>query len=485
MDETLKVLLVAAEAAPFAKVGGLAEFTGALPRALRALGIDARVIIPRYGDRERPKGTKLEKVGTSIPVPVGSDMEPAQLFVTDADGVPVYLIYNDQHFGNRERVYGFNDDPQRFMFFSRAVVAALKSLDWTPDVVHANDWHTAPVTAWLDVYGRRDGFYREIASLYTIHDLAYQGLCGRLLLNYGQMTALPHLQVEPPGKVNWMAQGIAHADVVSTVSPTHAREILDTEYAGDLKPLLEQRRDRVVGILSGIDTQLWDPAHDDALTQLYNIDTLRMRTVNKTALQRELRLPTDLDVPLVGVVARLDPLKGFDLLFRALDELFASRDLRFVLLGMGEEKLAQRSQALQDRHPGSFRALIRFDERLARRIYAGVDLFVMPSQYESVSVGVMTAMRYGAVPLVRAVGGLADTVIDADSEPEMGNGFSFADYSEVAISNAFTRALRTYDDQARWVKLQTRAMACDFSWQASALAYIDLYNRARQTHSRR
>jgi starch synthase len=190
-------------------------------------------------------------------------------------------------------------------------------------------------------------------------------------------------------------------------------------------------------------------------------------------------------VPLVGVVARLDPLKGFDLLFGAMDQLFASRDLQFVVLGTGDEKLAQRSQALQDRYPGNVRALIRFDERLARRIYAGVDLFVMPSQYESVSVGVMTAMRYGAVPLVRAVGGLADTVIDADLQPDAGNGFSFVDFSETAIGEAFTRALHAYDDEARWVMLQTRAMERDFSWNASARAYIDLYNRALQLHSRR
>ncbi|MCU0522386.1 MAG: glycogen synthase [Anaerolineae bacterium] len=504
MDEPLKVLLVAAESAPFAKVGGLAEFTGALAKALRTLGVDARVMIPRYGDRERSaaaeaggagqnralssgsqKRTAFQRIGASIPVSVGSESEPAQLFSTEANGVPVYLVYNDQHFGNRERVYGFNDDPQRFMFFSRAVLAAVKVLDWIPDVVHTNDWHTAPVTAWLDFYGRREGSYRSIASLFTVHDLAYQGVCGRLLLSYGQMTALPHLTVEPPGKVNWMAQGIAHADLVSTVSPTHARELLDTEFAGDLKPLLEGRQDRVVGILSGIDTEVWDPRCDDTLSQSYDVSSLRMRAVNKTSLQRELRLPTDLDVPLVGVVARLDPLKGFDLLFGAMDQLFASRDLQFVVLGTGDEKLAQRSQALQDRYPGNVRALIRFDERLARRIYAGVDLFVMPSQYESVSVGVMTAMRYGAVPLVRAVGGLADTVIDADLQPDAGNGFSFVDFSETAIGEAFTRALHAYDDEARWVMLQTRAMERDFSWNASARAYIDLYNRALQLHSRR
>ena len=513
--ERLRVLFVAAEAAPLAKVGGLAEFTVALPKALRLLGVDARLIIPRYGDRQQIASLKgdirARKIGPSLEVPAGSGSEPAQLLETSIDGVPVYLIHNDQHFGNRERVYGFNDDPQRIVYFSRAVIAALQSPAmrednaWFPDVIHANDWHTAPVTAWLDVYGRRDTPgamrsrliahpkpsvpYDQIASLFTIHNVAYQGLSGRLLLSYGQMMDLPHLSVEPPGKVNWLAQGIAHADVVTTVSPTHARELLSGDAAGDLgspafRRMFEERQDRVFGVLSGIDTEVWDPSTDEALPQTYDVSSLNMRSVNKTALQRELRLPIDLDVPLIGVVSRLDPLKGLDLLFDALGQLLASRELRFVLLGTGDEALAQQAHALQARYPHSVRVLIRFDERLARRIYAGVDLFVLPSRYEAVSVGAMTAMRYGAVPLVRAVGGLADTVIDIDAANERrkpgegGTGFSFTEYSAAAAAHAIERALAAYDDEARWVALQRRAMSQDFSWQTSARVYLDLYERA-------
>jgi starch synthase len=511
-EERLRVLFVAAEAAPLAKVGGLAEFTVALPKALRSLGVDARLIIPRYGDRHDVVPLRAEvkarKVGSSLEVPVGSGSEPAQLLETSVDGVPVYLIHNDQHFGNRERVYGFNDDPQRFVYFSRAVIAAIQALAqrpddaWIPDILHANDWHTAPVTAWLDVYGRWNAprapqsranaqpfastLYGDIASLFTIHNVAYQGLSGRLLLTFGQMMDLPHLPVEPPGKVNWLAQGIAHADLVTTVSPTHARELLyGAETAGDLRPLFEERSDRIFGILSGIDTELWDPSTDEALAQTFDLTSLKMRSVNKTALQRELRLPTDLDVPLIGVVSRLDPLKGLDLLFDAVEELLVSRELCLVLLGTGDEGLAEKAQALQMRHPQSVRALIRFDERLARRIYGGVDLFVLPSEYEPVSVGVMTAMRYGAVPLVHAVGGLADTVVDSDAArghhgtDERGSGFSFTEFTARALAEALERALSAYSDEARWVGLQRRAMSRDFSWRISARAYLDLYERAR------
>ncbi|MGC9348098.1 MAG: glycogen synthase [Anaerolineae bacterium] len=481
-EDKLRVLLVAAEAVPFSKVGGLAEFAGALPKALHELGVDVRLMLPRYGDRDNTSPNVLRRVGGSIPVPAGSRQEPAHLLETTVDDIPVYLIYNDQFFGNRERVYGFNDDPQRFVFFSRAVVAALSALDWSPCVVHANDWHTAAVPTWLSVYGARQRPFADMASLFTIHNFAYQGISGRLILDFAQMTEVPHLEVEPPGKINWMAQGIAHADLISTVSSTYAQEILTPEIGGDLQPLLQERSHRLFGILSGIDTKLWNPDTDSALTQTYDAETLNMRTVNKTALQRELRLPVDMDVPLIGVVTRLDPMKGLSLLAEAVEELLRERDVQLVLLGSGDEDIADRFHALQTRYPRSVRALIRFDERTARRLYGSVDLFAMPSRHEAVSVGLMTAMRYGAVPVVRQTGGLADTVTDADVRPDHGNGFSFPEYETNALVRTLKRALNAYDDEARWVEIQRRAMAWDFSWHSSAQAYVDLYNRALMLH---
>lgn len=482
MDEMPKVLFVAAEAVPFSKVGGLAEFAGTLPRALRRLGVDVRVMIPRYGDRSHTGEPRVRRIGASIPVPSGSDEEPAHLLATEDGDVPIYLIYNDRHFGNRDLVYGFNDDPQRFMYFSRAVIAALRTLDWVPDVVHANDWHTAAVPAWLDTYGRKQARYRNMASLFTIHNFAYQGVSGRLLLSYGQMDDLPHLPVEPPGKVNWLAQGIARADAVSTVSPTYARELLTDDLSGDLQPLLAAREDSFFGLLSGIDTEIWNPETDEALAQQYGIDSLRMRTVNKTALQRELRLPVELDVPLMGLVARLDPLKGLDILVEAVEGLLTRRDCQFVILGTGDEAIAEQLQTLQARYPRHFRALIRYDDRLARRLYGSADLFVLPSRHESVSVGVMTAMRYGVVPVVRGIGGLADTVVDADEQADEGTGFVFAAYDARALGDALDRALAAYDDEARWIALQRQVMSRDFSWDTSALAYVELYRRAQAEH---
>ena len=483
MDDDVKVLFLAAEATPFSKVGGLADIAGALPIALRRLGVDVRLMIPRYGIMQHmEKGCR--RIG-SLEVPIGSGQEYALLLETVSNGVPVYLIWNDQYFANRERVYGFNDDPQRFTFFSRAVIAAMKMLDWKPDVIHANDWHTAAVVAWLDVYGRSIRAYRDIATLFTIHNLAYQGLCGRLILTFAQMEKLPYLSAETPGQVNWMAQGIAHADLVSTLSAAYAREILTEESGMGLHALLQERREDFFGILSGIDTELWDPATDSALTQTFDAGTLKMRPVNKTALQSELRLSARPDTPLLGMVTRLDSLKGLDLVIPAIEALLQEREIQFVVLGTGDEAFEAQFRDLQTRFPNNVRALIKFDERLARKIYGGVDLFIVPSRVEPASIGLMTAMHYGAVPVVRATGGLSDTVIDADLQADRSTGFAFVDYTVPALIAVLQRALDTYADKPQWSDLQRRAMERDFSWGTSARAYVDLYKRALALHRAR
>ena len=476
----VKVLFLAAEATPFTKVGGLADVAGALPKALRRLGVDVRVVIPRYGVLQG-KGYNFRRVG-SLAVPIGSGEEHALLLETDADGVPVYLLWNDQYFSNRERVYGFNDDPQRFTYFSCAITAMLDKLEWRPEVIHANDWHTAPVLAWLDVYGRSRPFYCDIATLFTIHNLAYQGICGRLILKFAQMDKLPHLPGEVPGQVNWMAQGVAHADLISTLSPTYAREIVDGEAGGALSDLLRERRDRIFGILSGIDTELWDPATDGALAQTYDCATLKMRAVNKNAFQSEMRFSVSAETPLLGMVTRLDETKGLELVIPAFEALLETQDVQFVILGTGEEVYEDRFRELQAQFPNNVRAFIKFDDRLARRIYGSVDIFLTPSRTEPSSIGLMSAMHYGAVPVVHVTGGLADTVVDADVHAGRGVGFTFEAHTVPALLEALERALRAYRNKPRWMDIQRRAMERDFSWDASARAYVDLYQRALALH---
>lgn len=480
-DRKLKVLFLAAEATPFVKVGGLADVAGSLPKALQQLDVDVRLMLPRYGNTVG-KEYNLRRVGGSIEVPLGPGQERVHLLETAVDTLPVYMIWDEQYLSTREKVYGFNDDPRRFTFFSRAVIAALQTMDWKPDVIHAHDWHTAPVVAWLDVYGRRDPFYRDMATLFTIHNLAYQGKCGRLILTFAQMQALEHLAVEPPGQVNWMAQGIAHADVLSAASPSYGREILTPENGMGLDALLRERQERLFGILNGIDATVWNPDTDAALTQSFNATSLRMRAVNKAALQREVGLPARPETPVLGVVSRLDPLKGLDIMLPALESLLAQQDVQFVLLGTGEPEYEARFRALQQRFPDRARAFIKFDDRLARRIYGGIDLFLMPSQHEPGGLGHMIALRYGAIPVVRATGVLADTVVDATAQPKRGAGFVFRPYTVEAFGEALQRALLVYHNPTKWQALQRRAMELDFSWAASAQAYVDLYRRAQAQH---
>jgi len=483
MDEknTLKVLFVASEAFPFAKVGGLADIATSLSKALRRLDVDIRLLIPLYGHM-RDQGPDVRRIGEGISVPMGPDQELAHLLETRVDGVPIYMIWDDKYFSTRKKVYGFNDDPQRFAFFSRAVISALPVLDWKPDVIHANDWPAAPMVAWLNLYGRQDPFYRDIAVLYTIHKLSYQGLCGRLILTFAQMDKLAHLPIEPPGQVNWMAQGIANADLINTVSPTYAQEILTPEAGMGMDSLLKERQDRFFGILSGIDREFWDPEHDNALTQPFDLDSLSMRRVNKMALQREIKLETHADVPVLGMISRLDRTKGLDILLPVLDRLLQERALQFVLLGEGSAEYEAQFRDLQARFPDQVRTFIKFDERLARRIYAGADLFVTPSYLESSGLTHMIAMRYGVIPIVRATGALRDTVVDVDADPKHGTGFVFQPYTTDDLEATLRRALAAYRDGSRWRGIQERAMQMDFSWDSSARAYIELYQRALALH---
>ncbi len=484
MDEQpLKILYLAAEAVPFTKVGGLADVAGSLPRALRALGHDVRLIMPRYGTI-RGDQFDLRPIKTGIPVPVGSGTELVDLLgTTTADGVPVYLIWNESYFFSRDGVYGFEDDAQRFVLFGRAALAVLEHLDWQPDVAHANDWHTGIVPTWLSTDGRRFSAYRDIASVLTIHNLAYQGITGRLILTFAQMEYVKHLPVEQPGTVNWLAQGIAHADAINAVSPTYAKEILGPGIGMGLDSLLRDRQDRLTGVLNGLDYEQWDPERDTSIPHRFTADKLDQRAANKTVLQQQARLPARADVPMIGMVTRLDQVKGLDLIQPVMERLLSDADAQFVVLGTGQPEYHRMLEGLQSRFPQKVRAFTKFDDVLARRIYAGADLFLMPSAIEPCGLGQMIAMRYGCLPVVRATGGLADTVTDHTAAPGHGTGFTFGEYSAEACHEALVRALKVVGDRQTWRSLQRRAMAADFSWSASARQYVELYRRAIARHA--
>jgi starch synthase len=480
-DMPLKILFVAAEAVPFAKVGGLADVAGSLPQAIRSLGHDVRLMMPRYGTISGEK-FDFKRIGSAFPIPVGPGQEYIDLLSTFTDdGLPVYLVWNEAYFSSRDRVYGFEDDPQRFAVFGRAALAALEQIEWQPDVIHANDWHTGIVPAWLDTDGRRFPLYRDIATLFTIHNLAYQGITGRLILTFTQMEYLKHLPVEPAGAVNWMAQGITHSTLINTVSPTYAEEILTTDLGMGLDPLLRERRDRLFGVLNGLDYNEWNPSTDPAITHRFAADTLDRRIGNKAVLQQQSHLPVQPDIPLIGMVSRLDQVKGMDLIEPVLEWLLR-RDAQFVLLGTGQPEYHEMFERIQSRYPTKMHAFLRFDASLARRIYAGADIFLMPSAIEPCGLGQMIAMHYGCVPVVRATGGLADTVSDYAAQPGRGTGFVFSDYTAEACQAVLERAMAVYGDRREWRVLQQRGMTTDLSWTASAEAYVGLYRRALSLH---
>jgi starch synthase len=478
----LKILFLAAEAVPFAKVGGLADVAGSLPRAIRTLGHDARLMMPRYGTI-RSDQFPMEKIGDLFSIPVGPEEERVRLVrsATGEEKVPVYLIWDELYFSSRDRVYGFEDDAQRFAVFGRAALAALQVLEWQPDVIHANDWHTAIVPTWLNTDGKKDSFYRDVATLFTIHNLAYQGVTGRLILTFAQMEYVQHLSIEQPGTVNWMAQGIAHADLINTVSQRYAQEILTPEMGMGLAPLLEERKDQLFGVVNGIDYELWNPTTDRDVPHRFDAKRLDRRVANKTALQQQARLPVRSEIPLIGMVARLDQVKGMDLMEPVLEWLLR-QEAQFILLGTGAPQYHEMFERIQARFPNRMRAFLKFDEVLARRIYAGADMFLMPSRVEPCGLGQMIAMHYGCVPVVRETGGLADTVTDYATRRGRGTGFVFTDYTPEACQDALDRALKAYDNKHAWRRMQQRGMSIDFSWSASAEEYVKLYRRAIKVH---
>jgi starch synthase len=479
--EPLKVLLLSAEAVPFAKTGGLADVAGSLPKAIRALGHDIRVAMPRYG-RIDPEKFELQEVLPAFPVPMNKQVEEAAVLQGRiAPDVPVYMIENAKYY-DRDGIYMYPDDAERFIFFCRSSLEMLGRLEWSPDIIHCHDWHTAIVPNWLKTIYRDDPFFAHTATVYTIHNLAFQGIFGYRVLEiagideYGFMY---HPEMADLSEVvDLMARGIFFADALNTVSEKYAQEILTPEFGEKLDPLLRDRRDRLFGILNGIDDEVLNPATDQYIAQNYDVETLEKRVQNKLALQQEAGLRVDAAVPLIGVISRLTDQKGFDILGDVIDHLL-DLDLQFVLLGTGDPHYHEVFSRVAQAYSGKAAVFLTFNAELAQKIYAGSDMFLMPSRFEPCGLGQMIAMRYGSVPIVRATGGLADTVQDLHPQTGEGNGFSFEPYDRWALFAAIVRAVENYKYRDTWRKLQARGMKADFSWNASAKKYIDLYHRAR------
>lgn len=478
MVESLRILFVSAEVAPFAKSGGLGDVGGSLPKALNQLGHDVRVVMPAYKSIEESLSSghlDLSVRPDQLMVPVRSGILPAGVFEGRLPGsqVPVYFVAEGNLF-NRPNIYGYGDDAYRFAFFSRAALELSAALDWRPDVLHAHDWHTAPAVAWLATAGQADDRFRGIPSLFTIHNLAHQGRSSWDIFDY--LGIWTHSLVEEAyGEVNLMARGIYHATLVSTVSPTYAREILTKEGGANLDGLLNHRASDVHGILNGLDYEIWNPANDPRLAGHFDAEDLRGRLQNKRALQARAALPQRDDVPIASMISRLDWQKGLEITGYPLHLLLNNYagEAQVVVLGTGAAEYEHALAVLAGDHPDKMTAFLDYDPGLAPLIYGGSDMFLMPSRFEPCGLGQLIAMRYGNVPVARATGGLADTVFDGVT------GFSFADFSSGALWHALERAMSVYySNKEGWLQIQRNGMDADFSWRRSALGYQQLYEWA-------
>lgn len=478
--DPLNILFIGAEAAPFAKKGGLGDVVGSLPKALRQMGHDVRVVIPAYANIERGY-PGVEAIPGALSVPVRNTSLPAGVFqgVLPGSDVPIYFI-GERNLFNRPEIYGYHDDAYRFAFFSRAALELTLALAWRPDVIHTHDWHAAPAVAWLANSGWTDPRLYHIPTIFTIHNLAHQGRTGTDIWDYLRVQT-PSLNEEGYGEVNFMARGIYHATMITTVSPTYGYEIMTPEGGFGLEGLLHHRAFDVHGILNGVDYTEWDPARDPRLPAHFGVETLDQRLVLRRQLQQELGLPPVDDIPLVGMISRLDWQKGLQITGEVLHRLLNNwaGEAQFVVLGTGSDDFENMLRHLAGYHQTKMAAVLDFNARLAPLIYAGADIFLMPSLFEPCGLSQMIAMRYGCVPVVRATGGLEDTVWDGVT------GFKFGDFSAESFWQALARAIYVYNvDKPRWRDIQRAGMQADFSWDRSAAAYDQVYRWALARHGR-
>lgn len=478
----LKVLLVASECAPFAKTGGLGDVVGALPKALHALGVDVRVVIPLYAGMPWTRFEVLE--GTlAVPMWFGTAQAGVRMGTLPGSRVPIYLLEHHRYF-DRPYLYGppaasYVDNLERFTFLSRGALELTKALGWTPDVVHANDWQTALVPVYVNTVEWGQPLHGA-ATLYTIHNLAYQGIeAGDALFITGLGNEHYHAgEFEHFGAMNLTKAAVVHATLVTSVSPTYAAEIRTPAHGFGLDGVLAARGDDLVGILNGIDVEEWNPATDPALPARYDARELGGKARCKAALQAEAALAVRSDVPLFACIGRLTAQKGIDVLVESLEEILGW-ELQLVLLGTGDPDLEERLAAGASAHRDRFAVWLEFDEARAHRIEAGADFFIMPSRFEPCGLNQLYSLRYGTLPIVRATGGLADTVVSYDQETAMGTGFVLHDLTPRALADTVGWALATWYQRPGHVQaMRRRAMAQDFSWDRAARHYERLYRAA-------
>ncbi|MDP3920931.1 MAG: glycogen synthase GlgA [Candidatus Omnitrophota bacterium] len=476
----MKIISVASEVVPYAKTGGLADVTGALCHEIQSLGHEVLTFLPRYKQIDVKK-PGFEVAIDRLEVPMGSEKEHCRVFSrTEASGVQTFFIDQPEFF-NRDELYGtplgdYPDNDRRFSFFQRAVLETLRAKGFAPDIIHCHDWQTGLIPAYLKTVYAADPIFKKTKTIFTVHNLAYQG-------NFPP-DSLPATglgwqefkmeKLEFYGKVSFLKGGLVYSDMLTTVSERYSQEIQTKEFGCGLEEVISQRRNSLCGVLNGIDYKEWNPETDTDIAAKFGPASVVNKKENKAALQKENGFKVDPKIPLLGMVSRLVDQKGVDILVDAVEEL-NNEEFQLVLLGTGEEKYHKVLRNIAKKKKGQFGVHIVFDAKMAKRIYAGSDFFLLPSYYEPCGLGQMIALRYGTIPVVRATGGLADTVHPYDVSTGQGNGFSFEGYNAKELVHALKRSFRIYRNADQWSALVRNAMACDYSWAASAKKYIRIY----------
>jgi len=478
----MRIVFVTPEMVPFAKTGGLADVTGTLPKEIQALGREVICFLPKYKKIDVHRWP-LKEALDRFQIPMGSEVETGRAFRYDHPaGFRVYFIDQPEYY-SRDELYGtplgdYPDNDRRFVFFQRATLEVLRKLGIKPDVIHSHDWQTGLLPVYLKTLYSNDSFFAKTKTVFTVHNLAYQGnfppdsLPGTGL----SWEEFKLERLEFYGKVSFLKGGLVYADALTTVSPRYAQEIQMKEFGCGMEGVLQMRRQDLTGIVNGIDPAEWDPENDPDLAAPFSAKKLEGKALNKAALQKENRFKVDEKIPLFSITTRLVDQKGLDILAPAVESLM-KRGVQLVLLGTGEEKYHQLFRDLAKKHPRELGVHLLFDAKMAKRIYAGSDVFLMPSRYEPCGLGQLISYRFGTVPLVRETGGLADTVEDFDPATGKGTGFVFKDYQSQAFLKAVDRALEVYRNPKLWQKLVRNGMKCDFSWHVSAKQYVELYDR--------
>lgn len=474
----MKVLFAASEAMPFVKSGGLGDVAGALPKALQKLGVDIRVIIPFYSNI--PEHFRQEaKLLLVTSIPLGWRNQYCGILQATQNGITYYLLDNEYYF-KREGNYGQFDDGERFAFFSRACLEVLHYIDFIPDIIHCNDWHTGLIPVFLKLFYKNNTMYSNIKTIFTIHNIEYQGVYGleTLLDVFGISESDAHL-LEYNHNINIMKGAIQTADRVTTVSKTYAQEIKDPYFASGLDHILSDNAFKLTGIVNGIDTDLYNPQTDKALFEPFDAFNLKSKGLNKKGLQHLLNLPEQEKVPVIALITRLTDHKGIDLISTVIEEIL-NKNVQLIILGKGEFEYETLFRDLEKKYPTKLKAAITFSSDLASKIYAGADLFLMPSRSEPCGLAQMIALRYGTIPIVRETGGLKDTIIPFNPDSKVGNGFTFVTYNAYDMLDAINRALALYADKDNWNTLVQNAFATDSSWQRSAEEYLKIYEECQE-----